>query len=153
MHVRSSSVKVLTYSVVWGMSLFYSLPLFANASVDAQKVPLRPVPDPLSAEVIAQLLIGLVVVIFLIFFCAFLFKRFGGISYQGSQMKVVTGLTLGSKERLLLVQVGEQKQVLLSVAANGIQLLAEFDSPVVESSGELSPFANRLRDAMNKGRQ
>lgn len=133
--------------------MLFSVFAFAETPAETQKVPLRPMPDPLSSEVISQLLIGLLVVIFLIFFCAFLFKRFSGIGYQGSQMKVVTGLALGGKERLLLVQIGEQKQVLLSVASNGIQLLAEFDSPVVSSGGDLSPFASRLRDAMNKGKQ
>lgn len=73
---------------------------------------------------------GLVVVIGLILILAMLFRRFGdqGLGAPGN-MRVIGGLNVGQRERLVLVQVGE-KQILLGVAPGSIHSVMTFDEPL-----------------------
>ena len=64
----------------------------------------------------------------LILALAFVAKRMQrGTAPQGQQLAVVDTLHLGTKERLLLVQAGQQK-VLLGVTATQITHLVEVDA-------------------------
>lgn len=59
---------------------------------------------------------GLSFVMLLMFLCIGFIKRTGWRpSVGGGQLRIVAGLSLGSKERLLVVQVGD-KQLILGVA-------------------------------------
>lgn len=131
-------------------ALFFLLNCSAVWAEEKAKV-IKPIPEPISSEVISQLLVGLFIVIGVILLCAWLFKRFGNLHVNNSQIKVVAGLTLGSKEKVLLIQLGEQKQVLLGVSGQGIQRLAEYDEPVLEHLKSAEPFADRLKAAMTTG--
>lgn len=123
-------------SILVSFSLFLFSPLLAAA--DAR------LPDPLSFESVSQLMFGLLLVIALIFLLAWVFKRANVLPGQHSGMKVVASLPLGARERAVLVQCGD-KQLLLGVAPGSVQLLAQFDEPVIlpgpHSSGE---FATKL---------
>jgi len=93
-----------------------------------------------------QVMLGLVFVVFLIFALAWLVRRMGRLqSVIGGSMKLLGGLSLGQRERALLVQVGET-QILLGVAPGSVRTLHVFDEPVVTatptSTGD--SFADRL---------
>ena len=97
---------------------------------------------------IAQVVIGLVLVIGVIFLVAWLLKRIGGVVPNNGKLKIVAGMALGQRERVMLIQVGESKQVLLGITSQRISRLAEFDELVV-SSEEGGEFAARLKGVLS----
>jgi len=110
---------------------------------------------PLSSPVMGQVLIGLVFVLVLILGLAWFLKRFGTFQTAlGGQMKILGGLSLGARDRVVLMQVGET-QLLLGISPGRIQRLhvfAEGESLSVptESAATTSPFATRLHDLLDK---
>lgn len=58
------------------------------------------------------------------------------------QLRVISMLPLGNKERLLVVKVGEQ-QLLLGMTPNQINLLCQLEQPLPENSVTV-PFAQQL---------
>ena len=82
-----------------------------------------------------KVLFGLVFVIALFLGSTFLFKRYGNASMTGrGQMRLVDGLHLGNKERLVLVELND-KQILLSITPGQINKLDTIDKPAtVENS-------------------
>ncbi|MGB1189004.1 MAG: flagellar biosynthetic protein FliO [Pseudomonadales bacterium] len=90
---------------------------------------------------------GLVVVIGLILILAMLFRRFGdqGLGAPGN-MRVIGGLNVGQRERLVLVQVGE-KQILLGVAPGSVHSVMTFDEPLENTqapSSQPNALLNRI---------
>ena len=111
----------------------------------------------MNAAYLAQMLVGLIVVIAAILVLAFLMRRVGGIqSRLGSEFRVLGGISVGSRERMLLVQVGE-RQLLVGVAPGRVQTLHVLEEPIrVEGPGREagsasdSPFARRLRAVLHR---
>ena len=96
---------------------------------------------------ISSLVVSLVFILCLILICAWLVKRVSGITHAGSQhLKVLGALSVGSKERALLITAGDT-QLLLGVAAGSVSLLHVFDEPVVNAAELASEnnFANTLK--------
>ena len=79
--------------------------------------------DPLT------LIVALIMVLALILACAFILKRFQPHQSEYKGLKIITSLSLGAKERLMVVQVGD-KQQLLGVTAQQITLLDTLDEPL-----------------------
>lgn len=111
----------------------------------------------MNAAHLAQMLVGLVLVVAAILVLAFFMRRVGGMqSRLGSEFRVLGGISLGSRERMLLVQVGE-KQLVVGVAPGRVQTLHVLDEPIrtegpvrgVDAQGE-SPFAQRLRSVLQR---
>jgi len=131
---------------------FSVLPLVAVPAAGADSIPAKTV-EPLSRELVTpesvlQLLVGLGVVVAAIFLVAWLLRRVGAVPMNNDRLKVVAGLALGQRERVLLVQVGDAHQVLLGVTQGKISKLCEFDAPVVEAEVASNEFAQRLRGAL-----
>lgn len=102
---------------------------------------------------IGQVLFGLMGVLLLILGLAWLLKRFGQGAMLGSQnMKVLATMPLGTRERLLLIDVAGQ-QLLLGVSAGRITNLHTFDQPIIGNGDapERSDFSAKLRDIMQAG--
>lgn len=99
-----------------------------------------------------QVVLALAVVIAFIFLLAWALRRMQtGVGLASRDMKVVAMLPLSPRERVVLVQVGEQ-QVLLGVAPGRVSLLQNYPQPVVEPSvGPGGEFAARLKQALKKG--
>jgi flagellar protein FliO/FliZ len=80
-----------------------------------------------------KVILGLAFVVGLFLVSAFLFKRYGNTSMAGrGQIRLVDGLHLGNRERLVLVEL-KDKQILLSVTAGKISKL---DTINIESTTE-----------------
>jgi flagellar protein FliO/FliZ len=80
-----------------------------------------------------SMILSLLMVLALIIICAFILKRFN-LTQQGvSQLRVITSLSLGAKERIMVVQMGEQ-QLLLGVTAQKITLLDKLAEPLAETT-------------------
>lgn len=102
---------------------------------------------------ISSLVVSLVFILCLILICAWLVKRVSGITHAGTQqLKVLGALSVGSKERALLISAGDT-QLLLGVAAGSVSLLHVFDEPVVCADEVVSEnkFANTLKQMTGGG--
>lgn len=66
---------------------------------------------------------SLILVLAVFFLCVWLLRKTGSFtSITASQMRVISGLSLGTKERLVLIQLGD-KQLLLGVSPGRIENL------------------------------
>jgi flagellar protein FliO/FliZ len=108
---------------------------------------------------LTRLTIGLLVVIGAIVAVGWLLRRMGGWSAGGGQLRVLGGVSVGNRERILLVQAGKT-QLLVGVAPGRVQTLHVLDEPIeIPTAGsgpsrQVSPFAARLRQVMqNDGKR
>lgn len=110
--------------------------------------------DPLATESLLRLTGGLVLVVVLVFVAAWLLRRFGQFSGAASGgLKVVAGLALGQKERVVVIQVGDE-QLLLGVAPGRIETLHRLPEPLAEAArtpvgDTFAGYLNRVRKAEN----
>lgn len=94
---------------------------------------------------------SLLLVLIVIFALAWLARWMQGARIaRGAAMQLHGGVQLGTKERVVLLQVGDQ-QFLLGVAPGSVSLLHRFDEPVATVAAPPplpSAFAERLRQAL-----
>lgn len=123
-----------------------------NAAQTASSAPPSVLPayqEPFSAEALVQLVLGLALVVMLILLISWLLRRFSGIAPVAKNMRVLSVLPLGAREKAVLVQVGE-KQILLGVAPGRVSHLQSFEEPVVSATDSGKSFAGRLSEAMKQ---
>ena len=134
MHRYLSAIWLLP-SISWASSVAPGLP--AAPSVGGQ---------------VTSLVLGLGLVIGLIFLLAWVAKRVQRIAPNNAQViKLVASQSLGPRERLVLVQVGEE-QVLLGITAGRITPLhvLEKSVAVTQPEGQAPEFAQRLMEILGK---
>lgn len=113
-----------------------------------------PAAEPMAAANLFQLLFGLIVVLIAIGATAFLLRRLGRLPQGAGAMRIVAGLSVGSRERAVLIQVGD-KQLLLGVAPGRVQTLYVLDRPVESTTPQIGTpggFAEKLAQLMRGGR-
>jgi len=127
-----------------------TVPSTINNTLFGSKPPVAPVQtgaDPFSNLI--QVSVGLFVVIGLIVAIAWFTRRFGNLQVAGKgHLRVVGGLTLGAKERVVLIQVGSE-QIVLGVAPGRVEKIHVLENLIpVEDSHSLSKnsFAVKLSD-------
>ena len=109
---------------------------------------------------IIQVTFGLFVVLLIIAAAAWFARRFGHFqSTAGGTMRIVGGLHLGTRERLVVVQVGEE-QLLLGVAPGRVSTLhvlpkplTSTEPPAQQSQPIPGAFLNKLNAVLKKGGQ
>lgn len=135
-------------SVLYGLTLLFSLGALALAEDPAALKPHSAVvtSNPLTV------ILGLAAVVALIFALAWALKRMGASHVTGTQsMKILSGMSVGPRERIVLVQVGEQ-QLLLGVAPGSVSSLHAFDEPVVTDTSEpTGEFQTKMRQFLQQG--
>ncbi len=90
-----------------------------------------------------SMILSLLMVLALIIICAFVLKRFN-LTQQGvSQLKMVTSLSLGAKERVVVIQAGEQ-QLLLGVTAQQVTLIERLDEPLATQTMKATELPKNL---------
>lgn len=128
-----------------------ALPLAGWAETPAASAP-SATQMSLTAQ-LAQLGVGLMVVVALIFVLGWLMRRIGPMAGQGDQhIRLVSSMALGPRDRLLLVDVGG-KQLLLGASPGRINTLHVFDEPVADLSSAKpvdSDFARRLQTLLKR---
>lgn len=132
----------------WISLLAVSIPSLAWAEARPEVT----VPGSQLSGQLGQLLLGLALVIVLIFALAWVARRVQNITPKGGKViQIVASQALGPKDRLLLVQVGEE-QVLLGLTAGRITPLHVLKEPVhLENSTAATPeFAQRLMELLGK---
>ena len=102
---------------------------------------------------IASIFLSLLVVIGIIFALAYVMRRFNVTQAGSGQMKVVASMVAGTKERLMVIEVGEE-QYLLGITAHNVNHLATLPTPLSKSgngkpdSGSGEQFKDKLIQAM-----
>lgn len=97
---------------------------------------------------------SLMLVVMLILVLAVIVKKMRLPNLQGdSSLKVIKQIPVGQKERIVLVQVGDE-QLLVGVTQHNISLLNKLDTPLAEPEMERPDFASQLgkllKNDMNK---
>ena len=107
--------------------------------------------DPLAAGGILNLIISLLLVLGAIWGAAWLMRRLSLVQAPaGGEMRLLGGLAVGQRERVVLVQVGET-QLLLGVAPGRVQTLHVLDKPIEVGGGHGVGFSERLAQVMGRG--
>ena len=128
------------------------LPCAAPAA-ERSSSPIGMAGEVMSGGFLLQFFAGLGVVVLCIFGLAWLMKRAGGLrsSAQGS-LRIIDGIALSARERIVLVEVGDT-QVLLGVApgrVNSLFVLDEKIAAVAAAAPGAGSFAARLREATQR---
>ena len=110
--------------------LLMCIPTLALAETGAGET-LPSTADLFSWSYLGQVIASLALVIGLLFGALWIMRRVNGVGQAvGGQMRVVSSLGLGQRERAVLVSVGDQ-QILLGVAPGRVAALHVFDEPAV----------------------
>ena len=107
--------------------------------------------SPLSVGSLMQLTLSLMAIVALILAISWALKRLKLAGPRGSgEIAVLDELSVGPRERIMLIRVGES-QVLVGVGASGLVPLTPLAAPIVLKGGAAPPaFADRLRDMMKR---
>lgn len=146
-----SQMKVAVVRFFVGLPLCF-LPFAALA---AQSVVPAPIASPVSLGGMLQVLLGLGLVLAAVAGSAWLLRRFSpGQIGAGGAVKVIGGVALGPKERLVLVEIGETWLV-LGVAPGQVNTLHTLAKPEggafaaeMPSGGGEHGFSTWLKQAM-----
>ena len=134
------------------VGLLVALPLHALAAEPvAQAVATAPVSSGLGGQ-LTQLVLGLLLVVGLIFVLAWLMRRVQQVGPgNGQVIEMIGSRALGTRDRLVLVQVGEE-QILLGITPGRITPLHVLKTPVnVDKTQTATPeFAQRLMELLGK---
>ena len=134
---ESKSLSKQTTYKTWGWSVLAScllLPFSAQAEPESYTNPTS----------IVSIFLSLLLVIGIVLMVAFLMRRFNVTQTGSSQLKVVTSIMAGTRERVLVIEVaGEQH--LLGVTAHNINHLAKLETPLDTSpSNNSEKFKDKL---------
>ena len=118
----------------------------------------------LNAGHLVQMMVALLMVVVAIVTAGFLIRRIHGVSSRlGNEFRIISGISLGAKERMVLVQVGD-KQLLIGVAPGRVQTLYVLEEPILTGVQERqtnttqeplsadTPFARTLRSLSQRER-
>ena len=102
--------------------------------------------DPMSGSYLTQLVLGLLVVILCIVALAWFAKKMNRFhSVTNDSLKIISGISMGSRERIVLLQIGEE-QLLVGVSPGRINKLHVLNSSITTSAGVSSNTENRPSD-------
>lgn len=87
--------------------------------------------DPLAPSYLVKLVISLILVLLLMFALVWVVKRFGRLDARAGNypMQVLAQMSIGPRERILLVAVGD-RQMLVGVSQGAIESLGWVDPPL-----------------------
>lgn len=104
-----------------------------------------------TGDYLLQVVGSFVVVILLLIGVLVLLRRFNGVSSQmNGNMRVISSVGVGQRERVVLLQVGEE-QILVGVGPGNVRKIHAFDEPVVEPAASSTPnFSDVWKVALGK---
>lgn len=109
--------------------------------------------SPLNSSALLETLGGLLLVLAIIAFLAWLLRRTGQFnSAANGEMKIIAALSLGSREKAVLLQVGEQ-QILVGVTPQHIHSLHILENNIATNTKAKtvsSGFADKLQQMMKQ---
>ncbi len=139
-------LKTLCWLMVWWLPV-----CLAEGGADMSK----PVARAAASGNILNWSLGLLIVLSVFFLCVWVVRKLGSLTVNGTEsMRIVGGLSLGMREKIILVQVGK-KQLVLGVTPGRIETLHVLENEdclvktqAIDAGGG---FAQKLMQAM-KGR-
>ncbi|WP_041474932.1 flagellar biosynthetic protein FliO [Pseudomonas sp. UW4] len=141
------------FGAVLGSALAMPFSVLAAEPVATATTAAAPAVSSGVAGQLTQLVFGLLLVLGLIFFLAWLLRRVqqAGPAGKGQVIEIVGSRALGPRDRLMLVQVGNE-QILLGLSPGSITALHVLKEPVqVPSTEKPTPeFAQRLLEMLGK---
>jgi len=136
-------------------SLFVLVSLFSTVAIAAEEtiaVVQKTLPHS-SSEQLIKMVLGLLFVLMMIFLLAFLFKKYVGSSFiSNTSLKTIAGVSVGQKERVVLVQAGE-RQILVGVSPGQVSMLYALEKGEevsVANETEKSVFAGKLKQSLTR---
>lgn len=120
--------------------------------VAAASVPLTSYAPPSLAGQFTQVVFALVLVLALVVAAAWLMRRFSMLPMAaGTRLRVVSGVMVGPKERVVIVEV-DDTWLVLGVTAQAVNKLHELPRPeqAAVSPAPLPPFAEWLSKALQR---
>lgn len=124
----------------------------AVAANDKVAVPAADALEPMVGTGLVQLGLGLLLVLALIVAMGWFMRRVSGLAGSAAgALRILGGLSVGTRERVVLIQVGEQ-QVLLGVAPGRVQTLHVLEQAVSVTPPAAKPFADNLAAALKRGK-
>ena len=133
----------------WILGISLSLPISALAQ---QAIGTQAAAEPLSSPYLLKLTAGLLLVVMVIFLFAWVLKKFNLTQQSKSGLlRIVAGLNLGTRDRIVLLQVGEE-QILLGLSPGRIEKIHLLAIPLDCDSDEpgTPAFAQKLNQLMSK---
>lgn len=128
------------------IAMFLMLPV-SGLNAEPRVSAVTDISSPVSTSSIVQVIIGLILVLAIIALSAWLLRRFGRFSsYENGALKVVATLSLGPRDKILLVQAGD-KQILVGMSPGRMQTLCELENPIEFNDTE-SRFASNLPESI-----
>jgi len=140
------------------IKIFYiitlSIGIFGSARANAEKPASLSTPmvnNPVDITSIFQVLMALFVVVIAIFVVAWVFKKYSSNYGQGMQgIKVITALSLGGKEKAVVIQVGDE-QIMLGVSPGYVRKIHDLEQPLqLNERPENSSFLSKLNQEIQK---
>ena len=125
--------------------------MFAPALAAQEMTPAIAPSSLFTGDYLLQVIGSFVVVILLLVAVLVMLKRFNGVSGSISgDMRVVSSVSVGQRERAVLLQVGEQ-QILVGVGPGNVRTLHVFEEPAIEVAVQNTPsFAEVWKAATSK---
>lgn len=136
----------------WMLALGLSM-LSSMAAAEETAAAVATPSAPMQSANLLQWTGGLLIVLLLILAAAWLLKRFGSFTTaHAGQLKVLGGLSVGAREKVVLIKAGT-RHLLLGVAPNQVQTLHVFESGEIQDpvASEPGDFASSLRGVMQRG--
>ncbi len=119
-------------------------PFYENSTTTT--TPHKPAAKIGSGGHLVNVTLGLIAIIALIFVLSAFVKRFGSGTFSvNSQLKILSSMPLGTRERIVLIDAGGQ-QLLLGITPTSINTLHIFSDPIVIDSKPDAPsdFSQKL---------
>lgn len=132
-------------------SLFLALPLCLQDAI-AQTATAPGASPPSLGGSFLQMLFGLALVLGLLFAGVWFLKKLSGTTGPNGQIaRVVSATPIGTRERIVIVELG-QTWLVLGVTPSSINTLAEMPRQALPPGGKPIPpnFADWLRNTMNR---
>ncbi len=134
-------------SIVWLTLLFWLIPELSLA--EATTLPASPV----TVKGALNMILSLFLVLLVVFGLAWSARRFGAAGFNSKGiLKIVDGLAVGTRERIVLLQVGD-KHLLVGITQSEIRLLDTVELEMQEGAESIpvsNSFAEKLLAALKK---
>ena len=140
--------KILIYIIaIW---VFYPIQAIAKGE-DKGSHTAAATSGPVEVTAVFQVLAALIFIIILITALAWAYRRYGYMAGgNGSLMKVIGAISLGGKEKAVLLQIGEE-QVLLGVSPGYVRKIHDIKEPVkVNEQSDSGSFVSKLNIELQK---
>ncbi|WP_168204210.1 flagellar biosynthetic protein FliO [Aliikangiella coralliicola] len=121
--------KILNQQVLLIICLSFALPVQAADKSTSNAV--TPV------ESLLPMLMGLGGILLVIFILAFLLKKFNSFNMVSNHIRVIDSQNLGTKEKLVIVDI-QGEQYVLGVTPNNINQICQLEQPIEKKPAKIS---------------